>query len=239
MSLCQFIGASTSRSFRSTLLTRAVTAGSPTGHDCVVCQDPIHGVEIRAPCGHYYDIGCTTDLFQSATRDETLFPPRCCGQNLPFARVRPHLPRSLITTFQQKKVEFSTLKRVYCSSPTCSRFLGPVSDGVFGGRVYTCPALGCRRRTCGKCREQHSGDRTHVCRPDAGADQVLQLSHASGWARCPGCSHMIELHVGCFHTTCRCQTEFCYLCRALWKTCECPQWDERQLMVDNEESDDE
>ncbi|KAF8553207.1 hypothetical protein OG21DRAFT_1273259 [Imleria badia] len=211
----------------------------PTGHNCVICTDPIHSVEIRAPCGHYYDIGCATDLFQSATRDETLFPPRCCGQNVPFGRIRPHLSPALITAFQQKKAEFSTLKRVYCSSPTCSRFLGPVSEGIFGGRVYSCPAPRCRRRTCGKCREQHSGDRTHVCRPDAGATQVLELSRASGWARCPGCSHMIELHLGCFHTTCRCGTEFCYLCRARWKTCECPQWDEQRLVVDEEEAEDE
>lgn len=215
----------------------SVTACSPTGHVCVVCQDPIHGREIHAPCGHYYDIDCVTDLFRSATRDETLFPPRCCGKNIPFTRVRSHLSRTFVRSFQEKRAEFSTLKRVYCSSPTCSRFLGPISEGVFGGRVYTCPEQGCRRRTCGKCREQHSGDRTHVCCPDADATQVLELSRASGWARCPGCTHMIELHLGCFHTTCRCGTEFCYLCRAAWKTCACPQWDEQRLVVDGENDD--
>ncbi|KAG8216599.1 hypothetical protein J3R82DRAFT_6785 [Butyriboletus roseoflavus] len=218
-----------------TAAPRTRVVNRPTGHDCVICQDAIHGAEVRAPCGHYYDIGCITDLFQSATRDETLYPPRCCRQNIPFPQVQPHLSQTLITTFQQKQVEFGTLKRVYCSSPTCSRFLGPISEGIFASKVYTCPAPGCARRTCGRCREQHSGDWTHVCRPDADATEVLALSNASGWARCPGCSQMIELHLGCFHMTCRCRTEFCYLCRARWKTCGCPQWDERRLLAVAEE----
>lgn len=35
--------------------------------------------------------------------------------------------------------------------------------------------------------------------------------------------------MGCYHMTCRCKTEFCYLCKATWKTCRCVQWDERRL----------
>ncbi|KAI9457935.1 hypothetical protein HD554DRAFT_1759385 [Boletus coccyginus] len=218
--------------------TNAITGGPmpiPTGHDCVICQDPIHGAEIRAPCGDYYDIACITDLFQSATRDESLFPPRCCRQNIPLAQVQPHLTQTLITTFQQKQAELSTLKRVYCSSPTCSLFLGPVSERIFGSKVYTCPAPGCGRRTCGICREEHNGYWSHACNPDANATQVLELSRTSGWARCPGCSQMIELNIGCFHMICRCRTEFCYVCQARWKTCQCPQWDERRLLAAAEE----
>ncbi|KAF9220798.1 hypothetical protein BS17DRAFT_713582 [Gyrodon lividus] len=204
---------------------------SPTGHTCVICQDPIHGSEIQAPCGHYYDIGCVTDLFQSATRDESLYPPRCCRQNIAITQVLPHLSQALSTEFQQKSVEFGTLKRVYCSSPMCSHFLGPLSEGMFGGRVYDCPVTGCRRRTCGNCRGDYSGALSHVCRPDADAAQVLTLGRDAGWSRCPGCSQMIELNMGCFHMTCRCKTEFCYLCQARWKTCACPQWDERRLLA--------
>ncbi|KAF8553213.1 hypothetical protein OG21DRAFT_1464479 [Imleria badia] len=213
-----------------TTTPRAPVVNRPTGHDCVICQDPIFGAEIRAPCGHYYGIDCVTDLFQSATRDETLFPPRCCRQNIPLTQVQLHLSQALVMTFQQKQVEFTTLKRVYCSAPTCSHFLGPLSEGAFASKVYTCPALGCERRTCGKCREQHSGDWMHACRPDADAAQVLELGRTAGWARCPGCSQMIELNIGCFHMTCRCRTEFCYVCRAQWKTCPCPQWDEGRLL---------
>ncbi|KAF8137116.1 hypothetical protein EV363DRAFT_1316693 [Boletus edulis] len=195
----------------------------PTGHNCVVCQEPIYGKEIRAPCGHYYDIACVTKLFQCAARDETLFPPRCCRQNIPITQVQPHFSPELVTIFQQKRVEFSTLKRVYCSSPTCSRFLGPHSDGI--SKVYTCP--GCARQTCAKCRGKHSFSWMlawmHACRPDASTSRVLEVGRTAGWARCPGCSHMIERRQGCNHMTCRCHTEFCYHCGVRWKACTCTQ----------------
>ncbi|KAG2066847.1 hypothetical protein BDR04DRAFT_1106070 [Suillus decipiens] len=201
----------------------------PTGHDCVICQDPIFGAEVRAPCGHFYDIGCITDLFQSATRDESLYPPRCCRQNIPLPQVRSHLAQTVLDEFTMKAREFGTIKRVYCAAPTCSRFLGPLHEG-FLTKVFTCSSPTCTMRTCGKCRGRYEGF-THLCTPDAENEQVLTLGRASGWARCPGCAQMIELNIGCFHMTCRCRTEFCYLCKVLWKNCRCPQWDEARLLA--------
>ncbi|KAG1888519.1 hypothetical protein F4604DRAFT_956255 [Suillus subluteus] len=200
-----------------------------TGHDCVICQDPIFGAEVRAPCGHFYDIDCITNLFQSATRDESLYPPRCCRQNIPLPQVRSHLTQEVLAEFTLKAQEFGTMKRVYCVAPACSRFLGPLHEGFFT-KVFTCPSLTCTTTTCGKCRGRYEGY-THSCTTDAETEQVLTLSQASGWARCPGCAQMIELNMGCFHMTCRCRTEFCYLCKALWKSCRCPQWDEARLLA--------
>ncbi|KAI6150011.1 hypothetical protein EDD17DRAFT_1197334 [Pisolithus thermaeus] len=206
------------------------TSTRPTGHVCVICQDPIHGSEIQVPCGHHYDIPCITDLFQSSTRDESLYPPRCCRQNIPFSQVQPHFSRDLVTQFQEKSRELGTLNRVYCARQTCSRFLGPLTETLFGVTVYDCSAPNCGTRTCASCRGQYDGW-MHTCRRDQGAEHVLNLGHTEGWSRCPGCSQLIELDMGCYHMTCRCRTEFCYLCRARWKTCRCPQWDERRLLA--------
>ncbi|KAI6112099.1 hypothetical protein EDD16DRAFT_1178355 [Pisolithus croceorrhizus] len=206
------------------------TSTRPTGHVCVICQDPIHGSEIQAPCGHHYDIPCITDLFQSSTRDESLYPPRCCRQIIPFSQVQPHLSRNLVTQFQEKSKELGTLNRVYCARQTCSRFLGPLTETLFGVTVYDCSAPNCGTRTCASCRGQYDGW-MHTCQRDQGAEHVLNLGRTEGWARCPGCSQLIELNMGCYHMTCRCRTEFCYLCRARWKTCRCPQWDERRLIA--------
>ncbi|KAG2152103.1 hypothetical protein BD769DRAFT_1342703, partial [Suillus cothurnatus] len=144
-------------------------------------------------------------------------------------QVRSHLTRELLAEFTLKAQEFGTLKRVYCVAPTCSRFLGPLHEGFFT-KVFTCPSPTCGITTCGSCRGRHEGF-SHRCTPDADTEQVLTLSRASGWARCPGCAQMIELNMGCFHMTCRCKTEFCYLCKALWKSCRCPQWDEARLLA--------
>lgn len=205
----------------------------PTGHNCVICQDPIHGVEVRAPCGHHYDKNCVTDLFEASTRDESLYPPRCCRQPISLSAVQPHLTPAFITLFAEKSREFGTLKRVYCANPSCSRFLGAQNNGWFAGPM-TCPAPGCNTRTCAGCKAK-IGLSTHVCKASETDKEVLALSKNSGWARCPGCEQMIELHMGCFHMTCRCKTEFCYLCRARWKTCACTQWDERRLLAAAEE----
>ncbi|KAG1874875.1 hypothetical protein F4604DRAFT_1903775 [Suillus subluteus] len=200
-----------------------------TGHNCVICQDPIFGDEVLAPCNHFFDIGCITDLFQSAMHDERLYPPRCCHQNIPLPQVRPHLTQTFLTEFELKAQEFGTLKRVYCVESTCSRFLGPLYDGN-SSKIFTCPSPKCKTTTCGKCRGRYIRF-THSCTPDAETQVLLTLSRASGWSRCPGCAQMIELSMGCFHMTCRCKTEFCYLCRALWKTCKCPRWDESRLLI--------
>ena len=206
-----------------------------TGQNCVICQDPIRGRQIRAPCGHYYDIACVTDLFQSATRDESLFPPRCCRQPIPFMNVRQHLTPDFIVQFAEKEKEFTTLKRVYCAKPSCSRFIGPQSHSIFGS-VMTCPAPGCLTRTCRSCKSKvASGDRHSKCKVDEIDQQILALGEDAGWARCPGCAQMIELQMGCYHMTCRCKTEFCYLCTTRWKTCACTQWDERRLVAAAEE----
>jgi hypothetical protein len=203
---------------------------SATGHDCVICQDPIFDAEVQAPCGHFYDIGCISNLFQSATRDESLYPPQCCRQIIPLVpQVRPHLTQALLAEFELKAEEFGTLKRVYCASPECSRFLGPLCKG-FSDKVFTCPSLTCTTDTCGKCRGRFEG-RPHSCVPDAETERMLALSSASGWSRCPGCAQMIELVIGCYHMTCRCKTEFCYLCSAPWKTCKCPRWDRNRLVA--------
>ena len=93
--------------------------------------------------------------------------------------------------------------------------------------VCTAPP-GCGARTCSGCKVLVTAT-THLCTDDASYRALLALGARQGWSRCPGCSRMIELNLGCYHMTCLCKTEFCYLCRARWKTCACPQWDERRL----------
>ncbi|KAI6038336.1 hypothetical protein EDC04DRAFT_2570160, partial [Pisolithus marmoratus] len=145
-------------------------------------------------------------------------------------QVQPHLSRDLLRQFQEKSREFGTLNRVYCARQTCSRFLGPLTETMFGVKVYDCSAPDCGTRTCANCRGQYDGW-MHTCRQDQGAEHVLNLGRTEGWVRCPGCSQLIELNMGCYHMTCRCRTEFCYVCSARWKTCRCPQWDERRLLA--------
>ena len=169
--------------------------------DCIACLEHIQGEEIRAPCGHYYDVECLTSLFEAATRDESLFHPRCCKKNIPFPRVRNHFTLALQVEFLDKSREYGTSSRVYCALPRCSRFLGSQTEGKGSLKVYKCT---CNTLTCARCKNEHITDVGHSC-VDNSDEAILTLGKVEGWARCPGCRTMIELNMGCHHMTCLCK----------------------------------
>ncbi|KAF8603831.1 hypothetical protein BDV93DRAFT_441617 [Ceratobasidium sp. AG-I] len=198
--------------------------------NCVICNDRTTQA-YQAPCGCFYDRECLTELFQRATVDESLFPPRCCTQQISFQVVRAIFSPQLVRAFEQKAEEFGTTNRLYCHSPACSAFLGPA---VANERLKTNKqCTSCYRATCSFCKSP--GHASYVpCPTDAGAQQVLALGREEGWQSCPSCHHMVELDTGCYHMTCRCRHEFCYICAEQWKNCTCPQWDEDRLVTQAE-----
>ena len=140
-----------------------------------------------------------------------------------FESVRQHLGYRLATEFQSKATEFSTPDRVYCHRPTCSAFLGAATPTITLLRCTICASY-----TCAHCKEAYHPMR--LC-SSASDTAVLDLAAREGWKRCPGCHSLVELSVGCFHMTCRCRKQFCYLCTETWKNCSCPQWDENRLVA--------
>lgn len=188
---------------------------------CTFCREQINGTVVHAPCGHPWDTDCLADLFRAATTDESLFPPRCCQQPFVLSDVQHHLGAELLRTFATISVEFGTPNRVYCHRPTCSAFICPATETATSKVCPACPA-----QTCGRCKK-----RAHLGSPCATDDApILALAEQEGWARCPGCKHLVELTHGCYHITCRCRKQFCYLCVETWKDCTCPQWDEQRLL---------
>lgn len=193
----------------------------------MICRDRIIGPSVRAACGHFYDRDCLQELFQAATVDESLFPPRCCQKEFILADVRRLLGDDILSAFEKKAVEFSTTDRVYCHRPSCSNFLGPVTTKASALR---CPQ--CNTNTCSHCKAAaHSNlDCSQVL-----DEAVLALAEQEGWKRCPGCHHLVELSIGCYHMTCRCRKQFCYVCTETWKNCDCPQWEENRLLATAEQ----
>lgn len=188
---------------------------------CAFCRESIDGPQILVPCGHFWDVECLVDLFRAATVDETLFPPRCCQQPILLDIVQHYLGAEMLVTFNRISIEFSTIDRVYCHRPTCSAFICPATETP---STQICPK--CFEQTCGRCKEQaHHGASCTI--DDA---PILAMAKEEGWARCPGCKHLVELTIGCYHITCRCGKQFCYICAEIWKNCTCPQWDEPRLL---------
>lgn len=154
--------------------------------------------------------------------------------------VSAQLDLRLRLSLRKKATEFSTVfkDRLYCPQPTCSVFLG--STAVLTGNVA---CLRCNTSACTRCKQvTHPGE---GCGENAAIEQVKALAREQHWQTCPGCSQIIDLQQGCYHMTCRCRTEFCYICAARWKNCTCPQWEEARLLntaeqrVENERSEEQ
>ena len=169
---------------------------------------------LKTPCDHYYCNNCLVALVKAFTHDESLFPLSCCHDPIPVAEVLPTLSLKLRSLFEQKNAEFSVFAgdRLYCSNTNCCIFLGS-SEGRLSDSGIECPH--CHVNTCPLCKG--------LAHPNEGcgvsALQALRISQR--WQICPGCKTVVELNQGCNHMTCRCGTQFCYLCAALWKTCHC------------------
>ncbi|KAK0647064.1 hypothetical protein B0T16DRAFT_429654 [Cercophora newfieldiana] len=193
---------------------------------CVVCGDEhrLFNICTSNACGHSYCRGCLVSLFQASMKDESLFPPKCCGNPITIQMSRHILSAELIGTFNAKKIEFETPNRTYCSDLKCSTFIPP--QAIKGG-VATC--VRCRANTCAVCKKaEHQGQ---DCPDDPATQALLRLAKEQQWQKCYKCAHLVELNHGCNHITCHCGAEFCYECGEGWKTCRCAQWEEGRLLA--------
>ncbi|KAH0544767.1 hypothetical protein FGG08_001134 [Glutinoglossum americanum] len=183
-------------------------------HECAACTDsyPVPDI-VRFPCEHYYCAKCIAELFETAAKDESRFPPKCCGTPIPFDIAKSSLTSDQILRFDQKRVEYTTTNRTYCSKEGCSAFIDP---DFIKGETATCEQ--CSQKTCTSCKcKSHEGD----CPEDAALESLVKKAAEKGWQRCFKCKRMVERVSGCNHMRCRCNTEFCYTCGKKWKTCDC------------------
>ena len=138
---------------------------------------------------------CLKDVFTRATTDESLFPPRCCRQEIPFDLVGNLLCEKEIQAFNTAVVEFTTHDRTYCSNQSCGKFVLPES---INNETSRAECRLCDTATCFLCKRAfHDGD----CTPDDTLELTLYLAKEEGWQQCPECKTMIELTIGCYHIT--------------------------------------
>lgn len=167
--------------------------GRQTMVNCASCTESYAASDVaRCPCSHEYCRECIVPLFTTALNDDSLFPPRCCGQPIPIGIGHfGFLSMEIVGEFRAKELELETPNRTYCHEPTCSRFIPPqfVQD-----EVGTC--VRCRVRTCTLCKgPTHENE----CPEDEAAQELLRLAEAKRWQRCYACHGVVELDHGCNH----------------------------------------
>jgi hypothetical protein len=159
---------------------------------CVACSDKFQAYNTkRLACGHIYCENCLRHLFLQVTKDQALFPSRCCRQEIPLELVNTVLSPDDMETFQNAQIEFTTKDRTYCSNPDCAVFIPPIrvnADRASCGK--------CDRVTCVHCKGKfHPGD----CLEDLDLQVTVKLAEEQGWCRCYSCKSMVELVDGCNH----------------------------------------
>ena len=160
---------------------------------CVACHEPVeYFAAVYAPCGHDYCKACITQLFSMATIEESLFPPRCCGEPIPMVCADVFFTQDFITAFEAKKYEWSIPNRTYCAQPSCGAFIPPSAIELDFG---VCPS--CALQTCTICKgPAHEGE---DCLEDPSTKSLIETAEAARWQQCYQCNRYIELILGCNH----------------------------------------
>ncbi|KAL8941438.1 MAG: hypothetical protein Q9216_002243 [Gyalolechia sp. 2 TL-2023] len=194
-----------------------------SGETCLACGDELSAKEqLRVPCGDFYCRQCMEHLFESAMKAESLFPPRCCGEHIPFNLVDHLFDTTFARRFHEREIELSTAHRTYCANPSCSTFIK--AEDIKEGKG-TCPV--CSWETCVTCKGiAHEEE----CPEDPAVKSLMALAETEGYKQCHACKLMIELTFGCNHMICQCGAEFCYECGTPWKNCICEIFNDDRLL---------
>ncbi|KAI5782617.1 hypothetical protein EDC01DRAFT_619061, partial [Geopyxis carbonaria] len=194
------------------LLRTIITTEART--TCEICTDEVSQfqvVELR--CNHTFCLSCLAEMFKRAITSADNYPPRCC-EPIPISYATEALTATELETFFEvdRKLKANNSTTVYCFRESCGR---PLPSHHIEGRIGVC--LDCNELTCAMCTKKYHGDAW--CQDDPDAQALIEVAKKNRWQRCYQCWRIVELKHGCYHITCRCHAQFCYVCGTKWKRC--------------------
>ena len=190
--------------------------------ECLTCgSDDIPSTQsVKLACSHRMCHDCLKRVFEMSVKDPAHMPPKCCtDQHIPLKHVDKLFDVNFKMLWNRKYQEYHTKNRIYCPTLKCGEWIKPSHIHSAQGRKFAlCPR--CKMKVCTLCnnRLHKSSD----CPKDPEIAKLVEQAKEKGWQRCFNCSALVEKKEGCNHMTCRCMAEFCIVCGAKWKTCDCP-----------------
>ncbi|KAF2267906.1 hypothetical protein CC78DRAFT_31971 [Lojkania enalia] len=192
--------------------------------ECLVCMndDLPANKTAKLACGHRMCYACLKRQFQLSVSDPQHMPPTCCtAEHIPLKHVERLLDDKFKKLWNKKYQEYTTENRLYCPTKGCGEWIKPGRirmDFTYGRKYARCGH--CNTKVCVQCNGKFHPRRE--CPKDEETNQLVQMAKEKGWQRCYSCKALVELKEGCNHMTCRCTAQFCMVCAAPWKTCNCP-----------------
>jgi hypothetical protein len=176
-----------------TRIEQTTTASGKKLGTCAACEEQLPAGDLSlASCGHCYCRSCVGIMFDTATKDESCYPPKCCKDApVPVEHAKRLLDPELQARFEEKAVEFDTVDRTYCSNLECSTFITPAE---IDSDTVTC--LSCSERTCVICKAPAHRDE---CPEDLELASLLKLAQEMYWQRCYSCLSIVQKLGGCNH----------------------------------------
>lgn len=232
---------------------------------CPICLEGKNRIDIFrvSECLHSFCLSCIVQHAVVKVQAGQV-PVRCphvgCNKTLDLAQCQTILSPKWFDLLNKRIIEVNMpeSERVYCPFPKCSALMNRKDllasiDGASSSTLLLATpsrCVECIRMFCVECRvpwhTAMSCQQYQQLPPnlrDAQDAKLYQLAENHKWQRCKKCKRMIELAEGCYHMTCRCGYEFCYLCGEPWRnkrqSCRCRLWDEDFLLEEplNESED--
>lgn len=164
-------------------------------------------------------------------------PPTCCNaEHIPLLKVERLFDDKFKRLWNKKYQEYTTANRLYCPTRGCGEWVKPSKirmDLTYGRKYARCSR--CNTKICVLCSAKFHTRRE--CPRDEETNRLVEMAKEKGWQRCYNCRAVVELKEGCNHMTCRCTAQFCMVCAAPWKTCNCPWFNYAHLDEDDRLND--
>lgn len=175
---------------------------------------------------------CIEAALSSKTTTTSSPPPKCpeCPSEITFEYVQKEFPTlasaysdHLLRTYLLSIPEYRP-----CLKPSCPG--GQLHSSRSDQPIVTCPL--CSAKSCFTCRIPWHASRTcaEVENEDRANEELLEKLAKV----CPSCGARVEKVDGCDHMTCRCKSEWCWICRASYVVIRskgneghgrtCPHW---------------
>ncbi|XP_006364589.1 probable E3 ubiquitin-protein ligase RNF217 [Solanum tuberosum] len=171
---------------------------------------------------HSFCTDCLAQYIQSMIQDHifsvTCPGLKCCATIEPVS-CKSIIPENVFEKWEGGLSESALLdcEKFYCPYKDCSELL--IYDHDQDIIECVCPV--CHRLLCAACGVPwHTGfdcDKFQNDEKNREDDlKVEELASSSKWMKCPHCKHIVQKADGCIHITCRCGSQFCYICGETW-----------------------